>query len=260
MSRLWPDPVRVALLPDRVLGVRLTHGLRPKPAARQEQAVEPAKGGRTWAGAVDQLLSLLSALGAKRARVTVILSDRFVRYLILPPSPALASEADWRAFAEHRFAEVFGAHAGGSTVLASAEGDSARVACAFDAALVEAMRSTLESRGHRLVSLRPHFVAGFNRVCRAIRGEPAWFVGQEPGQLTVGSVAGRQWRFIRQRRVGQDWLDELPCMLERESELAGLPSAAGKAYVASLDATGRVPAKLGSIAIESFCFFNMKAH
>jgi hypothetical protein len=195
------------------------------------------------------LRARLSALGTKGASVEITLSNRFARYLCLPWSPALRGEADWQSFAEHRFAELFGPRPSGYAVLLSSGlARSPRLACALERELIETIRDSVATAGHRLASLRPRFAASFDRAHRRIGGVEAWFVDQEPDQLTMGLACKGEWRAIRQRHVDSSWRERLPQILDREGELAGA-GAIERAFVATLDEADELPPRVGSYAL-----------
>jgi len=250
VSRLLPDRAHVALLPGRVSGVRVTPWPRRGLLARATLGVPAATSGPRWAAAVESLVSLLAALGATGAAVAVTLSNRFARYTVLPWSEALARPADWQVFAERRMEALFGAKTDDHLIqVASAPRQAARLACALERPLVEAIRARLDEAGHRLASLRPRFAADFELVRRRIGGSPAWFIDHEPGQLAIGFAAAGAWRSVRQRRVEDDWIPQLEPMLRREEQLAGLPAGDTRAFLAA-DAGVDLPQSLGAIAVE----------
>jgi len=216
-SRLWPERARIALSPGGVAGL----------------------GG------------VLSALRRPGAGVHITLSNRFARYLCLPWSPALRSEADWQSFAEHRFAELFGARpAGYAILLSSSAARSARLACALEPELIETIRTAVAADGHRLASLRPRFAASFDRARRRIGRSEVWFVDQEPGQLTLGLARGGAWHAIRQRHADSGWRDHLGELLDREGELAGADSVE-RAFVASTEGADAFPERIGRYALSA---------
>lgn len=224
MSRWWPKSVRATLAPD-----------------------DAGAGRASWSG---PLAALVATLGVEPKNVTLTLSDRLVRYFALPSSPALAAESDWRLFAARRLETVFGADAAAHAILLSKKSPAGRVACAVERALIDAIYAALHGAGHQLVSLRPRFATAFDRARRSIGNGDAWFVSQEPGSLTIGLAAGGEWHLVRQRRVGAQWLEELPGFLERESQLAGLSARVPSAYVAVLQDSGPLPASAGGFAIQ----------
>jgi hypothetical protein len=217
---LWPDSIRIALGPERASGRRIAFGLRRRTGARMEAEGAPA----------ESLARLFPALGAGRASVSVTLSNRLARYLVLPPSPALGSETDWLLFAERRLAALTGADAAAHRILlSSSRAGGARLACAVERRLLDAIEAAVGAAGHRLASLQPHFAAAFNLARRGIGKQDTWFVDREPQQLTIGLAIGGEWRAVRQRRVEADWREQLPAILQREGQLAGI--AAGSAAI-----------------------------
>jgi hypothetical protein len=214
-SRLWPERARIALAPGGVAGLGAS----------------------------------LSALRGARSAVEITLSNRFARYLWLPWSRALRSEADWQSFAEHRFAELFGARpAGYAILLSSSAARAARLACALEPELIEALRKQVAEAGHRLISLRPRFAASFDRARRRVGKSEAWFVDQEPGQLTMALARHGEWHAIRQRHADAAWRERLSQMLDRESELAGA-DAVEKAFVATSESADGFPERLGRYTV-----------
>jgi hypothetical protein len=216
--------------------------LRTRKVLRSE-AAEPGEPG--WKAALAHAVALIAALGVARASVSVVLSNRFARYLLLPASPALRKQADWQAFAQQRLADLHGPEAAACTVLLSTGGRAARVACAVDAALIEAVRASLGAAGHRLVCLRPRFAAWFDGNRRGAGHTGAWFVDHDAGQLTLGLAVAGEWRSLRQRRAGRNWPAQLDGMLDRETELCGA-ARVDRAYVA---APHPLPERLGRYAV-----------
>jgi hypothetical protein len=196
--------------------------------------LERSAGGPLWAPALDALPGFLSALGARRADVSVTLSNRLVRYVALPASSALVREPDWRSFAERRLAALYGVEPGTQAILLSHRSAAARIACAVEGSLVEAIRASLQRAAHQLVSLQPHFAAAFDASRRQIGGSGAWFVNHEPEQLTIGLVLANEWRALRQRSVPADWAGGLRALLDREGQIAGIAGRIEKVVTASL--------------------------
>jgi len=197
------------------------------------------------AGGAPGVNAALATLRAKSAAVEITLSNRLVRYLCLPWSPALRTEADWRSFAEHRFAELFGPRPKGYAVLLSSPAARApRLACALEREALETMRSSVAAAGHRLAGLRPRFAVSFDRAHRRIGKGDAWFVDQEPGYLTLGLASGGEWRAIRQRHADAAWDERLAQVLDREGELAGA-GAIDRAFVVASERAEELPPRAG---------------
>lgn len=216
MSPLWPERVSVGLCPDRLLVSRR--------AATQVVGVAPAPEAPAWRAAVE---ALPAALGERAPRrLTVILSHHFVRYALLPWSAALKSEEAWRAYAEHRLAAIYGAPAAPWALRVSATAPrGARIACATEQALLDALQAKLRDSGVRLASVQPHLMAAFNRSRRRLRGASCWLVVEEAGRLALALIERGAWRSLRSRRVDAHWRDALPTLLAREGALLGLGEA-----------------------------------
>jgi hypothetical protein len=146
-------------------------------------------------------------------RVTVVLSNHYVRYTLLPASKKLRSEADRQAYARHMFEVTYG--------MATRKWEiqlSGRVAAAIDAELLEELRTI-----PTLSSVQPYLMAAFNARRRRFRGTSAWFIAQEPGRLALALFCEGDWKLIRTRRIEAGWAQTLEDLLERESAAAQVP-------------------------------------
>lgn len=152
-------------------------------------------------------------------RLTVVLAGRLVRYAVLPWSAALGSEDEWLAYARHTLASTYGAAAGWRVRLSRAERGKARVACAIDESLFDALRAL-----PNVVSIQPGLMPEFNARRRELARGRAWLVLEEPERLTLCLIAEGDWKLIRSRRAGADWRAALPDLLARETALSGEPA------------------------------------
>lgn len=215
MSPLWRRRLRIGVCPDRlVLGGK---ALR----------LEPAAGGAPWQAALAALPAALA--GARRApcEVTVILSNHFVRYALLPWNGALRGGDEWLALARHHFATVYGRAADPwSLRVAETAPRGARVASAVDPALLDALAPAVGAAGGTLVSIQPLLIAAFNRLRKRLGGSAGcWLVVAEPGRLVLALIEKGSWRALRARRADDNWQESLPEILERESAVLGLENA-----------------------------------
>ena len=192
MSRLFPEPLLIWLAPAQVsLG-------------GEAIACDPAFGSEPWHGA----LAALAAADRKR-RATVILSNHFVRYAIVPWSEGLDGGAEEEAYVRHHFAKIHGERAKGWALRWSDNGDT-RLASALDPALIDALKQALP----RLVSVQPYLMAAINRCRAAIPKGGAWLALVEGERACIALHAAGRWRSVQNARGG--WLD----LLERERHRA----------------------------------------
>ena len=150
MSRLFPERVRVRISPAEVL------------AGGRSIACDPAFGAEPWQGAVAALKSLE---WTQACRVTVVLSNHFVRYAVLPWSDGLSTQAEEEAYLRHHFGKIHGERAKAWTLRASEDRRGVpRLASAIDSALLEELKSAFPKAGKaRLASVQPELMEAINR-------------------------------------------------------------------------------------------------
>jgi hypothetical protein len=226
------DRLRVALGPQSIGLAGYRHGLKSELVYREVVSVETGADA-SWQAAVKALPDALASFGKRRPAVTVVLSNHFVRYAILPWSAALNSEAEWLAYARHRFHAIHGAIADAWTIrIAPAWRQRPRIAGAIDGALLPALKEAVNVRG-ALVSVQPYLMTAYNRAQGALRQQTSWLVIEDPDRLTLALVDRGTWRALRTRRKESEWRIALPRMLDRESALLGLDAPCTEVAVCS---------------------------
>lgn len=174
MSRLWPERLQLALEPGE--------------------------------GALQDLARKAAAV-RRRTDVTVVLSNHFVRYAVLPDAGGATTPEEEIALARFRFAKIHGERAKGWEVRVC-DG----LACAIDAELLAGVKACFPRAGKaRLVSVQPRLMAAYNGARRRIPREGAWLLLAERGRTCLARVAARGWASVYNGRETD--ADEL---LERE--------------------------------------------
>lgn len=227
MSPLLRDELRVLLGPDQVVLVRIgreltRRGLRNRVLAKEVvDCVTTAGGEAPWNAAVTALEAKLPSSAGRRTAATVILSNHFVRYAMVPWSEKLSDEAEELAFARHCFRQVYGEAAESWELRVSSGWTGARqLASAVDRRLLAGLRESFEKAGVALKSIQPYLMAVYNNCRTRLEGSSAWLVLHEPGCLIVALQRQGQLASVRTMRIGSDWHDSLPWILEREAFLA----------------------------------------
>ncbi len=153
--------------------------------------------------------------------LTVTLSDRLVRYLVLRRPDGLRSLAELRELAAQQLCERFELEAADWVfrVDASPRGTHDTV-CAVPGALLQSLRDAAADTGLRLCSVQPHLVTELARHGRGLRN--GWMVAMEHNGFAFAYLAGKQPRDIRVVRSTEPFKD-LPIALRRESIACGLP-------------------------------------
>ena len=216
MSRWFRERLRIGIAPDRVDLARYTLGGR-RLLKESSIPVERDAGAAAWRAPVETLNTALAGFGARADSVAVVLSNAFVRYLVLPWQSEVTSARELDELALLRYTRTFGDAVGEWTVRVSAGGyGEASVACAIDGELVTALRACLRAHRLRLVSLQPLLMAAYNDVRGELAGTSA-LATVEPGRVTLSVMREGAWRAIVSRRATLDAADTV------ERELAALP-------------------------------------
>jgi hypothetical protein len=139
-------------------------------------------------------------------RLTVVLSNRLVRYLVVPWNDALEGEAEEQAYLRHHFGRIHGERAK-EWVFRWSEG----LASAVDKTVLEALKSALPRRGKaKLVSIQPELMAAFNRARGAVPPKGAWLVLPDEERACVALHVRGKWLAVQTAR------GEWQALLERE--------------------------------------------
>lgn len=208
MSLLWPKKhLRIGLGPDRIMV-----------AGAKAIEVPAADGG--WESPLKILPELIRPHSGE---ASIVLADQFVRYVLLPWNETLKTAEQWLALAKHRFAGLHGARAAEWEVKVSETAPAgARLACAVDRALINALQKQFLSSQIHLVSVQPFLVAAYNRIRATVGNGSCWVVVEERARLTLVLIQRGAWLAIRSRRCDERWRLALPEILEREGAFLGV--------------------------------------
>lgn len=220
MSRLWADQLLVSLAPDAVALARVRGQWRPKLIAKRI-----VEGDRP----LDALRNAIAALGKDRLRATVVLSNRFVRYAIVPFDTAISGPEEELALARFHFSRIHGERAKRWDLRVSdGPPGAARLASALDAGLAAAIRGCFPSTsGTKLVSVQPYLMAAYNRWRDAIAREDAWLVLPEADGACLAYATRTGWLSARSVKFEKFCNTLLTESLQREQlRIAATPRAA----------------------------------
>jgi hypothetical protein len=233
VSPLWRDQLGVVLYPDHLVLVRVKTGLRRRLQHTEVMPTpSPEAGAPAWSAAVEALRPLAASEILGGADVTLVLSSAFVRYVLVPRSAALSNEEEQVAFARHRFGAIHGKEIEDWIIrLSPASAREARLGCAIERPLVEALDEAMTPLGARYQSLQPHLVTSYNCWRREIGKRSVWFVVVESGVMSVAMLREGQFATLRTMRVGTRWAKELPSVLAREEFLSEGPAASNEVLV-----------------------------
>ncbi|MBZ0068909.1 MAG: hypothetical protein K8F26_08850 [Thiobacillus sp.] len=226
MSRWLHRELRIMVNPDQVtlLPVRRRLGLRGLRRTIDEPHIvscDCVNGIPPWRAALRALETALLCFANGKTDATVILSNHFLRYVMVPWRAELTGAEEDLSFARHCFAKVYGKEAAQQWELRLSQEapEVPRLASAVDTELLDAMRGVFGGAGITLKSVQPHLMAVFNGVRGHLRQRSAWFALLEPGNLCLALLHRGCWLRVRTLRIGSEWREDLALILEREAFL-----------------------------------------
>ena len=224
MSRSWRDRLLVSLEPAALRWVRLAGAWAHRVTDQRSIEVDPADGRGAWHGAAGALGRAAESWRGERLRVSVVLSNHFVRYAIVPAPGGASGPDEEQALARFHFARIHGERAQAWELrLGRGRSGSPRLACAIDKDLFAAVKSCFPAQSRaRLVSLQPYLMSAFNLWRSRMPKAGAWFLLPEDGRACLALHARGAWRAVQNVRgaflAPQDW----EALLERERHRAGV--------------------------------------
>lgn len=240
MSLLFRDELRVVLCRDQLQLVRLaskltlkgrTYSLLEKKNISFEVDVE-----EPWSKALDKLETVLLGIEKKPDLTSIVLANHFLRYAIVDGDKALKSNAEQIAFVTHRFGQLYGESAASWELRLDQEYAGAPfVASAADRDLISELREMFKRVNMKLHSIQPCLMKAYNLCQSAFVNKSAWFVMFEHGNLCLAWLNAGHISTVRTIKVGDDWLEKLTELIDRETYLSELEVGAKEIYLMSFD-------------------------
>jgi hypothetical protein len=232
VSPLFRDRVLIALAPDSLALMRIKGAFRPRVVEKRTTACDPAFGAEAWQGAVAALAPLAVEIG-KNAEVTVVLSNHFVRYTLVPRSEALANAEEETAFVRYCFSKTHGERSKEWDVrLSRGSAGPMRIASAVDSKLIEAIRSVFPAGARaKLVSVQPYLMSAFNRWRSLLKGARAWLLLIEPQRACLAHFEDKRCTAVRNTRGGFEGPAQWAELLDLERHRVGGSGTPESVYV-----------------------------
>lgn len=209
MSPLWRDEVRLHLGPQGASLARYRRGLKPQLVL--EKVVVAAEGGAgDWSRSLSAARSELEAGEWRHANASVVVSDAWVRYAVVPWRHELTDDTERLAHGRLILRQAYGDEMAGWTMqLGQTVPGLAQLVCAIPTVLLADIRAALQQSALRMTSLQPRLVAAFNRWRSRMPESGGWFVAVDDGALAAARLDGEQWADVHCIRVDGDWIADL---------------------------------------------------
>lgn len=222
MSPLRPDRACAVLCPDQLQVVRSGTRWPRRSAIRFAESFAVEGDAPAWQPGVAALERFLAEHAGSAAALDVVVSNHFVRYVLLPWNAQVASDEEMRNCAAAMFEDIHGEPAAAWEVTVSAERTGApRLAAAIDSALLAAVRAAVRSSRWGLASIQPYLMAAYNRVARPHTGSDFVFMLLEAGRACIVAAQEGQWCHVSTAAAPAPE-QALALLLAREVQLADL--------------------------------------
>jgi hypothetical protein len=215
------DRLYVSLEPESVAVCRVHGFFKSKLIKKDSIECDPSYGAAPWDGTVEALKKHLESLKAERLKVTVVLSNRLVRYALVPFDAALSGPDEELALARFHFTRIYGERAKTWNLrLGEGAAGGRRVASGIDEELLGAVRACFPRAAlPRLVSVQPYLMAAFNRCRATLDNDGSWLVLLERGRACFALASREGWHAVQSLRL--DAADDVLALLEREAVRCG---------------------------------------
>lgn len=176
----------------------------------------------SWTATLQPLADWLDANPPGDASIAVQLANRYARFALMPWSSEVQGAEEEQTLALACLETQYGDMSGWTVCLDPGTYGEARLICAIETSLLDALRETLEPRGIRCSVVQPYFVTCWNRWYKEISkaGPDLCFAVSEGDTAVMAIHQGGHWHSIRV--VGYRDLDLVPTLAEREPLLQGL--------------------------------------
>lgn len=238
MPPLFQDELQVVLSPAKVLiartvrasarpGLRCGAGTFGVADRAESDPAEPA-----WTAALATLEQQIRKLEDRSVSLSVVLSDLFITYSIVPWRDGLRGATQLAGHVREHFVRIFGDQAEGLVINVSGEPEGhARLACAVEASLLLALRDLCARCEVRLMAVQPQLSSTFNRYRDRLDAPAGWIVVVESESMCVGFFDNSEWVSVRAMRTVDGWQKRLATLLERERYLADSQCQANQVFI-----------------------------
>ena len=229
----WRERLIIDVSPHRVAVTRYARGWRKRQLEHRQFSCEPAAAPADREPIVSALRAFLSAPALAPANAVLVLSNHFVRYLLMPWNAQIAKRSEELTVAQALFSRQYGdVMLDWEVELSGTRVGSNRVAAAIDRRLLETLSSLFSGSAIRLRAVRPHFMHLVNEHRRTLSGD-AWIVITDSDRMLVSFLRDGDWLSLRSRPMAHGVAIET--VLEQEALLHGISPVNENIYIYDTD-------------------------
>ena len=194
MLRFRSERISIGLCHDSIGGIRQKNEVSENlPVIRYDQAVV----GTHSTASADALEKWLDAQELKGQHASVVLSNHFVRYALIPWSDTLLSVQEEDILFRTKFEELYGDMDDWQVLANAPEYGKARIVCAVHQVLIHRINEIWKTKGIKGGSIVPYFVACWNRWQRSFHQRGGMIAVAEMQSVVIGCFGKNGWSSLR---------------------------------------------------------------
>lgn len=243
MSHLFPEKVTVWLSIDSMTFIKSS---RKKTQENSCVLVMPFDQNDALKS-IDRALDQYKEKHSRAARLTVVVSNAFVQYLLLESQSEIKSFEEERVYVEYKYRQVFDQLA--STLEFSWDtGLNSRsiFSSAIPEKLISSLKDSCKRHGFGLDSVQPYLMVLFNRVFNKPENKTRCAV-IEGGQFIYFEIVNGQFLRLHQRYCPEDLNAHIDVLLQRENLLSHVEQDSSKMVVFTSSNNLKISHSLASV-------------
>lgn len=198
MSRQWSSLLGSTLLGKHGTLAISAHGIALRQFNKPAQLLTGPTFQWTDANQLNDVLTLHQQL-LKNQTLNIVLSNAFVRFLVLPWQDGVFTQQDWQAIAQHEFRKQFGVIANNWRITVSLHGYGQTVlAAAIDESLCAQLYSSAQQLQFDIAAITPLLMVLSNThsASQQAHTDHTWLLMAEPARLTLCQFSQGNWQQV----------------------------------------------------------------
>lgn len=235
LQALFFDELRVFVQPRRIVILRLTRTIKTglkqivvhKQVIEIPQKIEPVgpnadQTQSLYQNLIQCLRLVLSHKKWQGAVPTVIVSNHFVRYAVIPWNIELAVESERQAYMQHCFSLAYGDVVKTWDLRMSEPvfGQPA-IASGIHLGLLQALQSVFAEFDMKLTAVHPHLMLAINQTVTQVnkqkRALTFWLVAIQNGRVCLTLLENGGWRSVKNVAIEADVSEQVAALIQRET-------------------------------------------
>ncbi|WP_221763714.1 hypothetical protein [Methyloradius palustris] len=226
---LIKDQVQIFLHPQQLTLVRLTGRFKKRVLHQAVIPCAPIHDGNQWTSTIAALGLALQGAQWRDVKPTIVLSNHFVRYAVIPWNSLLNNAVEKQAYLKHCFTLAYGESTKSWDLRMSDAGlNMPALASGIDQGLLSAIRDVMTQVNLDCQHIQPHLMIAINQLTKQdvipAAQNSTWFVLLETGRLCIALISGGAFVSVKTYAAEPDMAQQISALIKRESVICGLDS------------------------------------